>query len=106
MRKGGGRRGGKKQSEEVAIVTCPGFPGYCSESYVGNTCTVVCARGRNNVPQCQADGTWTDIPRCIEHDPGIEEQKTDFCPGVPGYCSLDLPGGLCTFECPIGPSIR
>ena len=24
MRKGGGRRGGKKQSEEVAIVTCPG----------------------------------------------------------------------------------
>merc|ERR1712203_1244758 len=106
MRKGGGRRGGKKQDEEVAIVTCPGFPGYCSESYVGNTCTVVCARGRNNVPQCQADGTWTDIPRCIEHDPGIEEQKTDFCPGVPGYCSLDLPGGLCTFECPIGPSIR
>jgi len=105
MRKGG-RRGGKKQEEEVAVVTCPGFPGYCSESYVGNTCTVVCARGRNNVPQCQADGTWTDIPRCIEHDPGIEEQKTDFCPGVPGYCSLDLPGGLCTFECPIGPTIR
>ena len=69
MRKGG-RRGGKKQDDEVAIVTCPGcvvtislfinlnsnscetcsgFPGYCSESYVGNTCTVVCARGRNNV---------------------------------------------------------
>ena len=24
---------------------------------------------------------------------------TDFCPGVPGYCSLDYPGGLCTFEC-------
>merc|ERR1712088_269273 len=58
------------------------------------------------VPQCQADGTWTDIPRCIEHDPGVEEQKTDFCPGVPGYCSLDLPGGLCTFECPIGPHIK
>ena len=57
-------------------------------------------------PNPQADGTWTDIPRCIEHDPGIEEQKTDFCPGVPGYCSLDLPGGLCTFECPIGPTIR
>jgi len=105
-RKGkGGRRGGRKQ-EEAAIVTCPGFPGYCSESYVGNTCLVVCARGRNNVPQCQADGTWTDIPRCIEHDPGVEEQKTDYCPGVPGYCSLDLPGGLCTFECPLGPDIR
>lgn len=54
----------------------------------------------------QADGTWTDIPRCIEHDPGVEEQKTDYCPGVPGYCSLDLPGGLCTFECPLGPDIR
>ena len=24
----------------------------------------------------QADGTWTDIPRCIEHDPGVDEQKT------------------------------
>ena len=34
-------------------VTCPGFAGYCSEAYVGDTCTVVCARGRNNVPQCQ-----------------------------------------------------
>ena len=22
----------------------------------------------------QEDGTWTDIPRCIEHDPGVEEQ--------------------------------
>ena len=41
-----------------SLVTCPGFPGYCSESYVGDTCTVVCARGRNNVPQCQSDGTW------------------------------------------------
>ena len=27
------------------------------------------------------------------------EKVTDFCPGVPGYCSLDYPGGLCTFEC-------
>merc|ERR1712123_394640 len=60
-------------SDTPVAVTCPGFPGYCSESYVGDTCTVVCARGRNNVPQCQEDGTWTDIPRCIEHDPGVEE---------------------------------
>ena len=22
----------------------------------------------------QADGTWTDIPRCVEHEPGVEEQ--------------------------------
>ena len=28
------------------------------------------------------------------------------CPGVPGYCSLDQPGGLCTFECITGPHIR
>merc|ERR1712123_222997 len=60
-------------SDTPVAVTCPGFPGYCSESYIGDTCAVVCARGRNNVPQCQEDGTWTDIPRCIEHDPGVEE---------------------------------
>merc|ERR1711892_993573 len=79
-------------SDTPVAVTCPGFPGYCSESYIGDTCTVVCARGRNNVPQCQEDGTWTDIPRCIEHDPGVEEQVTGVCPGIPGYCSLDCPG--------------
>ena len=22
----------------------------------------------------QADGTWTDIPRCVEHEPGVEYQ--------------------------------
>merc|ERR1712106_570764 len=93
-------------SDTPVAVTCPGFPGYCSESYVGDTCTVVCSRGRNNVPQCQEDGTWTDIPRCIEHDPGVEEQVTGICPGIPGYCSLDWPGALCEFECPIGPAIR
>merc|ERR1712106_383324 len=93
-------------SDTPVAVTCPGFPGYCSESYIGDTCTVVCARGRNNVPQCQEDGTWTDIPRCIEHDPGVEEQVTGVCPGIPGYCSLDWPGALCEFECPIGAAIR
>ena len=30
-----------------------GVPGYCSESYPGDVCLVVCARGRNNVPVCQ-----------------------------------------------------
>jgi hypothetical protein len=35
------------------VKTCPGFPGYCSESYPGDTCLVVCAFGRNNVPECQ-----------------------------------------------------
>jgi len=99
------RRGGKKQNGG-GPVTCPGFPGYCSESYPGDTCLVVCARGRNNVPECQDDGTWTDVPRCIEHEPGIEEQVPGVCPGIPGYCSLDTPGGLCTFECPNGPAIR
>jgi len=67
---------------------------------------VVCSRGRNNVPQCQEDGTWTDIPRCIEHEPGEEEQVTGVCPGIPGYCSLDWPGALCEFACPVGPAIR
>ena len=43
--KGGGNGGG--------LVTCPGFAGYCSESYPGDTCLVVCAFGRNNVPVCQ-----------------------------------------------------
>ena len=37
----------------VSAVTCPGFPGYCSESFVGQTCVVVCSRGRPNVPLCQ-----------------------------------------------------
>ena len=67
---------------------------------------MVCSRGRNNVPQCQEDGTWTDIPRCIEHEPGEEEQVTGVCPGIPGYCSLDWPGALCEFACPVGPDIR
>ncbi|XP_040573270.1 uncharacterized protein [Lepeophtheirus salmonis] len=86
-------------------VTCPGYPGYCSESYPGDTCLVVCAFGRNNVPECQPDGTWTDVPRCIEHEPGIPEQIPGICPGIPGYCSLDYPGALCEFDCLTGPDI-
>jgi hypothetical protein len=39
--------------EKRQLVTCPGFPGYCSESYPGGVCTVVCAFGRPNVPNCQ-----------------------------------------------------
>jgi len=87
------------------LVTCPGFAGYCSESYPGDTCTVVCAFGRNNVPLCQADGTWTDEPRCIEHEPGQPTQRTGWCPGIPGYCSLSPPGSLCEFDCLIGADI-
>jgi len=92
--------------EKRQLVTCPGFPGYCSESYPGGVCTVVCAFGRPNVPECQPDGTWTDVPRCIEHEPGKEEQIPGVCPGIPGYCSLDLPGGVCEFDCLFGPDIR
>lgn len=92
--------------EKRELVTCPGFAGYCSESYPGQTCLVVCAFGRNNVPLCQDDGTWTDIPRCIEHEPGQEQQVPGLCPGIPGYCSLDNPGGLCEFDCLTGPDIR
>ena len=39
--------------EKRQLVTCPGFPGYCSEAYPGGVCTVVCAFGRPNVPECQ-----------------------------------------------------
>merc|ERR1719278_911945 len=78
--------------EKRQLVTCPGFAGYCSESYPGGVCTVVCAFGRPNVPECQADGTWTQIP--------------GFCPGIPGYCSDDRSGGVCEFDCLIGPDIR
>lgn len=88
------------------LVTCPGFAGYCSEAYPGDTCTVVCAFGRNNVPECQPDGTWSDEPRCIEHEPGLETQQTKLCPGVPGYCSDSNTGTLCEFDCLIGPDIR
>ncbi len=56
--------------------------------------------------QPQADGTWTDLPRCIEHEPGIPEQVPGICPGIPGYCSLEYSGGLCEFQCASGPDIR
>ena len=39
--------------EKRQLKTCPGFPGYCSEAYPGGVCTVVCAFGRPNVPECQ-----------------------------------------------------
>ena len=64
-KKNGKRNGGGRRSKKVngatkkngggggALVTCPGFAGYCSESYPGDTCLVVCAFGRNNVPVCQ-----------------------------------------------------
>ena len=79
-----GSQGGGRRGNVSPLTTCPGIPGYCSESYPGDVCLVVCARGRNNVPVCQEDGTWTDQPRCTEHSPGNNNQVTDFCPGVPG----------------------
>jgi len=66
---------------------------------------VVCSFGRNNVPLCQDDGTWTDIPRCIEHDPGVEDQIPGLCPAIPGYCSTNFPHGSCKFDCPTGEDI-
>ena len=44
---------GIHQLEKRQLVTCPGFAGYCSEAYPGGVCTVVCAFGRPNVPECQ-----------------------------------------------------
>jgi len=89
-----------------ALTTCPGFPGYCSEAFPGSFCNVVCSRGRNNVPLCQEDGTWTDIPRCIEHDPGVEEQVPGLCPGIPGYCAVGFINQECKFDCYTGPDIN
>ena len=40
-------------STAAGLTTCPGFPGFCSESFPGQTCNVVCSVGRNNVPLCQ-----------------------------------------------------
>merc|ERR1719347_588282 len=88
-----------------ALTTCPGFPGYCSEAFPGSFCNVVCSRGRNNVPLCQEDGTWTDIPRCIEHDPGVEEQVPGLCPGIPGYCAVGYINTQCKFDCYTGPDV-
>jgi len=89
----------------ASSLTCPGFPGFCSESFPGQTCQVVCSTGRNNVPLCQDDGTWTDIPRCVEHEPGVEEQIPGLCPGVSGYCPSSFLHGTCRFDCPNGPDI-
>lgn len=88
-----------------SITTCPGFPGFCSESFPGQSCNVVCDFGRNNVPLCQEDGTWTDIPRCIEHDPGVEEQIPGTCPSIPGYCAQGFLNTRCIFDCTTGKDI-
>jgi len=92
-------------SRTNSLTTCPGFPGYCSESFPGNSCNVVCDFGRNNVPLCQEDGTWTDIPRCIEHDPGVEEQIPGTCTAIPGYCSQGFLNTRCKFDCRTGADI-
>merc|ERR1711878_140387 len=89
----------------LGLITCPGFPGYCSESFPGQSCNVVCSFGRNNVPLCQDDGTWTDIPRCIEHEPGVDEQIPGMCPGIPGYCAQGFLNHRCKFDCRTGPDI-
>merc|ERR1711887_21407 len=89
----------------TSLKTCPGFPGFCSESFPGQTCNVVCDFGRNNVPLCQDDGTWTDIPRCVEHDPGVEEQTPGVCPSIPGYCAQGFLNTRCKFDCVTGADI-
>ena len=51
---------------------------------------------------CQDDGTWPDIPRCIEHDPGVDEQIPGTCPAIPGYCAQGFLNTRCTFDCTTG----
>ena len=50
----------------------------------------------------QEDGTWTAIPRCTEHEPGVQGQVPGVCPGIPGYCSLDLPEVFVPLSVPWG----
>ena len=56
-------------------------------------------------PIAQEDGTWTDVPRCIEHEPGKDEQIPGYCPGIAGYCSEGYLGQQCSFPCKRGPKI-
>ena len=44
--------GNPLEREKRQLVTCPGIAGFCSASYPGDTCLVVCDFGRNNVPEC------------------------------------------------------
>ena len=53
-------------------------------------------------PLLQDDGTWTDIPRCIEHDPGVDEQIPGTCPSIPGYCAQGFLNTRCRFDCTTG----
>ena len=53
----------------------------------------------------QADGTWTDIPRCVEHEPGVDEQVPGLCPSIPGYCAQGYLNTRCLFDCRTGPDI-
>ena len=70
-RKGNRNRGSKKIASGGGggngggLVTCPGFAGYCSESYPGDTCLVVCAFGRNNVPVCQVRSICRILSNCF-----------------------------------------
>merc|ERR1711937_994374 len=80
--KNGNRRGSKKIANNKngnnggGLVTCPGFAGYCSESYPGDTCLVVCAFGRNNVPVCQETVHQTCLVVCV-HSSVPEELTSD-----------------------------
>ena len=53
----------------------------------------------------QEDGSWTDIPRCIEHEPGKDQQIPGLCPGISGYCSEGYLGQSCKFNCAYGKPI-
>ena len=79
-------------------MTCPGFAGYCSESYPGDTCLVVCAFGRNNVPVCQvreARPPVSTVLVCRRTGPGLMNLGvSSTSPASPSRC----PGPA--LECP------
>jgi hypothetical protein len=53
----------------------------------------------------QNDGTWTDIPRCVEHEPGKDEQIPGLCPAITGYCSDAFLHQRCNYLCSTGKRI-
>ena len=47
--------------------------------------------GGHNPVFLQDDGTWTDIPRCVDHEPGVEEQVRESRTRLGGGgCHQDL----------------
>merc|ERR1719438_519912 len=65
------------------LITCPGFPGYCSLDLPGALCEFACPLGAPIRSECTEDGTWEPYPTC-EGDPRETQDGCDPCPGPNG----------------------